>query len=208
MSRIRLLIHIVLAVASLMGLVLGTLGFSILFSVDLPGILDISERSRQLFVIWSFIVLLVSWILFYLERMATIGELRIRLTRKRDLQKALDGLAKLRSEGIVELFAKRPKHEEYEVWENHFFDWEKRVIEYMNIKFTLSITSLVSELGLIPTMSFTQTIQDPKYRNKHEHKLQMINKILIILERVIIQNSAIVIEPKPTFLESLVHFDN
>ena len=205
MSKIRLFIHIVLAVISLVGLVLGTLGLSIMFSVDLPGLMKLSERSRQLFVFWSFVVLLISWIFFYIERFSTIRELKIRLLRKRNLQSALDGLSSLRSEGITELFAKTPTATKFNAWIENFEDWENRVIRYMNENFTRSIAGLISELGALPLVKFTQTIKDPKLAPIHEHKLQMINKILYVMEKVISQESAIVQEPNPSFWESLVN---
>ncbi len=93
MSRIRFLISIVIAVASLVGIILGTLGMAVLFAVDLPGLNTLSASARQSFVIWCFVALLVSWILFFIERRAMVGELQARLYRQRDLQTALDGLS-------------------------------------------------------------------------------------------------------------------
>jgi len=203
MTRMRLVISIAIAVASLFGIVIGTLGLAVLFSVDLPTLLTVPAAARNSFILWSFIALLVSWILFFLERTAMISELRIRLDARRELQLALDGLAVLRSEGVNDLYAGTPPRKEFADWVKRFQDWEQRVVEYMKPRFTAAIVGLFSELGAVPAISFSHASKDRRIRKKHQAVLRMLAKELAILERVIQQGSLLVHEPTPTIWEIL-----
>jgi hypothetical protein len=203
MSRIRLVVSTVVAVSSLVGIVLGALGLAVLFAADLPGLVLLPPSSRTAFVAFAFVALLVSWMLFYLERRAAVGELEARLRRSRDLQGAIDGLSTLRSEGVTALFASVPKPEEFETWVARFEDWERRVVDYMKPRFTAAIVGLFSELGAVPAISFAHASKDPSIASKHEARLRMIAKELAILERVIQQGSHLVNEPNPTAWEIL-----
>jgi len=203
MERTRLLVATVIAIASLIGIVLGALGLAVLFSVDLPGLAVLPPGSRSAFVAFSFAALLVSWVLFFLERRATVGQLQVRLTRSRDLQTAVDGLSVLRSEGVNNLYASVPSAEEFDGWVARFKDWEQRVIDYMKPRFTGAIVGLFSELGAVPAISFSHISKDPAIRDRHEARLRMIAKQLAILERVIQQGSYLVHEPNATAWEIL-----
>lgn len=203
MTRIRMIVSVVLAVASLLGIILGTLGLAVLFSVDLPGLTTLPESMRTSFVIWTFVVLLVSWILFFLERRAMVGELQSRLAESRDLQSAVDGLSVLRSEGVNKLFAGTPEVKEFDEWIERFKDWEQRVVDYMRPRFTGAIVGLFSELGAVPKISFSHASTNRKIAKRHEKVLRVLAKELAILERVIQQGSRLVQEPNPTVWEIL-----
>jgi hypothetical protein len=203
MSRTRSVVSVAIAAASLVGILVGTLGTAVLFSVDLPGLTSLAQRTRVTFVIATLAVLLITWVLFYLERNALIEELRTRLARARGLQDAVDGLSVLRSEGVNTLFAGTPKAEEFEDWVNRFLDWEKRVKEYMKPRFTGAMVGLFSELGAVPAISFSHASSDPAIAERHLKILRILAKELAVLERVIQQGSFLIHEPNPTAWEIL-----
>ena len=203
MSRIRLTVSIAIATASLVGILVGTLGTAVLFSVDLPGLMSLSQGPRVTFVVSTFAVLLVTWILFYLERNALVQELKTRLDRTRGLQDAVDGLSKLRSEGVNSLFAGTPRPDEFEQWVERFKDWERRVIEYMKPRFTGAMVGLFSELGAVPAISFSHASDDPTIAERHLKILRILAKELAVLERVRQQGSFLIHEPSPTAWEIL-----
>lgn len=203
MNKIKTIISIFTAIGSLIGLILGTLGLSVLFSVDLPGLTILPSSSRRLFIIWTFIILFLTWVLFYLDRRSVIADLQIRLKRQRDLQKSIDELSKLRSEGITTLYAVTPTTKNFSIWLEKFHNWETRVIELMKLRFTSAIVDLFSELGAIPSINFSQVSEDPLISRQHAKQLQILAKELSVLEKVIQTGTQLVNEPTPTFWETI-----
>lgn len=203
MGRVRLVVSGAVAVASLVGVLLGALGLALLFSVDLPGLVPLSEGTRRSFVLWTSFALVVSWLIFFFERKAMIGQLQARLDRRQGLQAAINGLSDLRSRGVNELFAGTPTATEFPDWERRFKSWEQSVVDYMKPRFTSAIVGLFSELGAIPDINFRQASTDQAIAATHLKYLQMLAKMLAIMERVIQQSSQLIHEPSPTAWEIL-----
>ena len=202
-DMIRTIIYIAAAAGSLIGIVLGTLGLAVLFSVDLPGLALVPDSARRTFVFVTFGVLILSWVLFFLERRARVGELEIRLSRRRKLQDAIDELSTLRSEGVNEHFAGTPEAADFDQWISGFEDWETRVVEFMKRRFTGAITGLFSELGAVPDVNFSHASDDPTIAAGHKKTLKILTKELAVLERIIQQGSNLVQEPNPSVWEIL-----
>ena len=126
------------------------------------------------------------------------------LNRQKTLQKAIDGLSVLRSEGIINLYARTPTTvTEFDEWLAKFNNWEQCVIDYMKPRFTGAIVGLFTELGAIPSTDFLHVSLNKEIHEKHKHYLRMIYKELWIIERVIQKGSQLVHEPNPTTWEIL-----
>lgn len=203
MSR-RILISFFVAIFSIVGIGFGTLGIALLFSVDLPDLQNLSVRTRSLFVFLFLVVFLISWLLFYFEKKAEVGELKARLDKKRGLQISIDELAILRSEGVNKYYAKTPNSvEEFAAWVGGFEEWEGRVSELMKKRFTDAVARSFSELGAISLHNFTQISTNPEVAPKHERALLRMVKELQILETIIKEGSVLQKETDPSFWEAI-----
>jgi heme exporter protein D len=151
------------------------------------------QDARGSFVVWSFLALLVSWLLFFIERRATLVDLQARLRRTRDLQVALDGLSELRSEGVNTSFVPHAAH--FEDWVARFRRWEQRVVDYIGGVHCRTV-GLFSELVpfLLSTSPMPLLMQPLRRSTKI---LRMLAKELAIL-RESSTGLAAVHEPNPT----------
>ena len=190
----KVIVTIVLIVVFALTTILAFTGAIELFGLSLEG-------NRTLWFIISIIV----FIAFGLQRQFIIGELRWRLDEKRKLQQRLDRLAEYRSEAINKLYAKTPKKDEFTDWEKAYDSWSKNIENYFGDNFPYAIVEMFSDLGTVPSVNFSHVSKDPEIKDEHQHKLEMLVKELTIIETIIEKHSTVTFEEEPNFYEILKH---
>jgi hypothetical protein len=191
----------VCAVGGIIGIAIGT---GLLIGVDLPGLVAVTPAAKQSVLVWSTIAFLIGFVLFAANGKLRMWELEYQLDAKRGLQVAVDGLAKLRRDGITTLYAVTPSAQTFSAWAQKHGAWEARVVAHLTEHFPFAVVEWFEDLGIIPTGHFTHVSQDPAIQQQHLHHLREIAKELGILEHLIQTNTAMGLYTRPTWRQLLV----
>ena len=115
-------------------------------------------------------------------------ELEAKLSRfeqETDPQEAVDGLARLRADG-VQLFARTIALAEFDVWMEKEREWESSVSAFLRAKFTEASRLRFENLGSLPRKLFPVSLNP-----EHEYQLLMLDRRLEILDDIINSQTAI-----------------
>lgn len=176
-------------------------GTAILLGVDIPALSGLTQGKLITVIGVTTGLTLLSASLYTFQRYAVIQDLRIKLDKRRDLQRKIDHLASLRSRAVNRKYSGTPKSEEFETWMQEYRAWQKEVKEFLEEEFPFAVVEMFADLGAIIPYDFEHASKDPQIRPRHLKTLQMLAKELTIIERLIRENTNLTIEAQPSFLE-------
>lgn len=183
---------------------LTAIGTAVLLAVDIPEIAILSDGEIITIIVVTTVILLFSASLFTFQRFAVIQDLKIKLDNRRNLQKKIDHLAQLRSKAVNQIYAKTPKPDKFETWENEYTSWQNEVQTYLKENFPFAIVEMFTDLGMIAPMNFLHASNDQRIKSKHIKILQMLVKELTIIESLIRENTVLSIESPLNLLELIM----
>jgi hypothetical protein len=183
------------------------LGTAILLAVDIPSVLGLSPAEVNTIIVISVFVLFLSAGIYTFQRYSVIQDLRIRLDERRDLQKKVDKLAKLRSRAVNRIYAGTPDPDRFDSWKAEYKAWHDEVKDFLEENFPFAVVEMFADLGAIIPYDFTHASNDPIIGSKHKKSLQMLAKELTIIERLIRENTTLTLEAQPSFME-LIKWEN
>lgn len=184
-----------------LSVLLTTIGTAILLGVDIPALSLLTQAEVKIVVTTATVLLLFSASLYTFQRFSVIQDLRRKLDDKRDLQRRIDQLARLRSRAINRIYAKTPKPDNFKAWVQEHQSWKKEVNAFLEENFPFAVVEMFADLGAIIPYDFQHASEDPNIRQRHIKILQMLVKELTIIERLIRENTFLTLEAQPSFLE-------
>lgn len=192
---------IVSAVVFLITLFLTAVGTAVLLGIDIPTISSLSSKEIAIVITITTFFMFSSACFYAFQRSLVIQDLKRRLDKKRDLQKRVDKLAQFRSRAINRIFAVTPKIENFELWRSEYTSWQRETTAFLQKNFPFAVVEMFSDLGSITPYNFQHASNDPEIHTQHVKILQMLSKELLILEKLISENTALTIEDEPSLLE-------
>ena len=118
--------------------------------------------------------------LYTFQRFSVIQDLRVRLDERRDLQKKVDKLAKLRNRAVNRIYAGTPAPDKFDAWKAEYKAWRDEVKEFLEENFPFAVVEMFADLGAIIPYDFTHASDDPNIGPKHKKSLQMLAKELTL----------------------------
>ena len=103
------------------------IGTALLLAIDIPEIAILSDAEIIIIIVITTFILLSSAFIFTFQRSAVIQDLKMKLDDRRDMQKKIDQLARLRSRAVNQIYAKTPDPNNFKTWENEYVSWQKEV---------------------------------------------------------------------------------
>lgn len=195
------IIAIVSGAIFVISVLLTAIGTAVLLTVDIPEIAVLSDVEIITIIKIATVFLLFSASLFTFQQFAVIQDLKIKLDNRRNLQKKIDHLAQLRSKAVNQIYAKTPKSDNFETWENEYTSWQNEVQMYLKKNFPFAIVEMFTDLGMIAPMNFLHASNDQRIKSKHIKILQMLVKELTIIESLIRENTVLSVESPLNLLE-------